>query len=240
MRICLMPLKFERKNPTKSMRHLKECLSKILQHQPDLICFPECCLTGYLWEHEDIIKYAEPIPGPTTDTMSRIAKKHGVFIAFGMLEKAGSAIYNSAVLINRSGEIILKHRKIQEPPPFQRGKTVKSVETELGRLSMIICGDLFNEEVIRKVDRTTDLLILLTGGFYAGKFADYNKGYSEDREAYLDAVKKIGVSTAIVSTLEPTLESEKVYFGIGMVVDDKGNLLKESSHKADEFLVFDI
>lgn len=151
-----------------------------------------------------------------------------------------SKIYNSAVLINRSGEIILKHRKIQEPPPFERGKTVKSVETELGRLTMIICGDIFNEEVIRKVDRTTDLLILLTGGFYAGKFADYNKGYSEDREAYLDAVKKIGVSTAIVSTLEPTLESEKVYFGIGMVVDDKGNSVKESSHKADEFLVFDI
>jgi len=58
---------------------------------------------------------AEPIPGPSTETVAAVARAQQVNIVFGMLEKEGSQLFNTAVLIDRSGNIVGKHRKVQLP-----------------------------------------------------------------------------------------------------------------------------
>jgi len=238
MRICLIPLKVEIKNPVANLQHLEERLREVSRHHLDLVCLPECTLTGYVYEEEDLLRFAEPIPGPTTERMGKLAQQYGIFLCFGMLEASGSKVFDSAVLLDREGQILLRHRKIEEHPPFSLGEAVEAVETELGSLSVLICGDLFNEEVIKQVNPNVDLLIVLLARSFAGRSPDPDRWESEERQVYLHAVKAVGVSTALVNTLE--VSTDDPAFGGALLADGEGCLLAESPHGTDEVLAYNL
>ena len=180
MRICLMPLRFEPRNPAATMCHLDVLLEATLERKPDLVCLPEHFATGYLWKLEDLRRFGETIPGPTTDRISGLAREHQVFFAFGLVETNGPEFFNSAVLISRTGGIVLKHRKIQEPAPYAMGVAVPSADTEIGRVSMLICGDLLNEEAAGMLDASSDLLIAISAGTYKGRYEEFVKQYHNE------------------------------------------------------------
>jgi predicted amidohydrolase len=238
MHICLLPLKIRFRDPAANLRHLEERLHEISRHRPDFVCLPECSLTGYMWEEEDVRRFAEPIPGPTTERMGELARRYNVFLCFGLLEVAGSRYYDSAVLLDREGRILLHHRKIEEHPPFALGNAVRAVDTELGRLSVVICGDLFNDEVVRQIDRTIDLLLVPIARSFEGKAPDPERWEREERQVYLDGVKAVEVTTAIVNALE--LGTDDPAFGGALIADGEGCLLAESPHGADEPLIYDL
>ena len=271
MRICLVPLRFEPKNPAATMRRLDDVLEAALEKKPDLVCLPEHFATGYVWESEDLRRFGETIPGPTTDRISDIARKHRLFFAFGLVEKSGSEFFNSAVLISRTGGIVLRHRKIQEPAPYARGVAVPSADTEIGRISILICGDLLNEEAARMLDAASDLLIAISAGTYKGTYEEYveqhhNKEGVDPRShrykpysvhghtfsvlchnkerfsqvSHYEAIARLGVRTGYVSVLEPELPLENRFFGVGAVIDAKGNVVAQSSCPADDPLVWDL
>ena len=127
MRICLIPLKVETKNPGANMRHLVQRLDEASPFKPDLICLPECTLTGYLYEKEDLSRFAEPIPGKTFEQMAALADRFGTSVCFGMLESTSAGVYNSAVLLDRAGQLIHKQRKMSEQAPFLNGDIFSSV-----------------------------------------------------------------------------------------------------------------
>src|SRR5207245_3496483 len=58
---------------------------------------------------------AETVPGPSTDFMAGIARANHVNLVFGMVERAGDMLFNTAVLIDRSGNIACKYNKEQLP-----------------------------------------------------------------------------------------------------------------------------
>ncbi len=130
MRVCLIPLRIEVRNPSANWHHFQQRLKEVSQHQPDIVCLPACAFTGYLYDEQDFQKFAEPILGPTTSVVSSLARAHHCYISFGMLEKAPAGVYSSAVLINKAGEMVLVHRKICEQPPFTNGNEVKAIDTE--------------------------------------------------------------------------------------------------------------
>lgn len=160
-------------------------MKEVASPRPDLVCLPEVTLTGYLYEEDDLRRFAEPIPGPTTEQMGKLAQNYGISLCFGLIEVAGPRIYDSAVLLDRNGEIVLRHRKIEELPPFARGDSVSTVDTELGRLCIIICGDLFNVDVVRRLDRSVDLLLIPLARSFDGSSPDPERWEREERRAYL-------------------------------------------------------
>jgi predicted amidohydrolase len=238
MRICLIPLRTETRNPAANLEHLRTCLARASLERPDLVCLPECTLTGYLYEKEDIERYAEPIPGPTTTQMADLASTFRVFLCFGLIEQAETGVFDSAVLLDRAGRICLAHRKIEEKPPFSQGRTVASTETQLGRLGMLICGDLFNETVVQRLDRSLDLLLVPLCRSFDGRSPDPERWLREERQAYLDAVRAAGVPALLVNSLETG--SSDPAFGGAMVVSERGELLAESPHGTDQILIWDL
>jgi len=69
-----------------------------------LIVFPECALSGYVFDDLDEARAAtERIPGPFTDALAATCKHLGVYAVAGMLEDLGDALYNSAVLCGPEG-----------------------------------------------------------------------------------------------------------------------------------------
>lgn len=238
MRVCLIPLRIKTRDVAANFTELKSRLHEAARHKPDLICLPESPLTGYLYEQADLTNFAEPIPGKTSDKLGQLAHEYSTYLCAGLLERASEGVYNTAVLFNRSGKIILSHRKIEEKPPFLNGSIFQSIDTEFGRLGILICGDLFSEQVISKIDGSLVLLLMPMSRCFAGKSPDMKRWQTEERKAYLEAVKAAGVTTLIVNALE--IAPEDGSFGGAMVIGADGNLLAESLHGTDNLLILDI
>ena len=72
-------------------------------------------------------------------------------IAVGLVERAGDALYNTAVLIDRSGNIIGKHHKVQLPLSdaaggITPGDSMPVFDTDFGRVALLICQDIAMKE----------------------------------------------------------------------------------------------
>ncbi len=237
MRVCLLPIKTEPRNPAANFERLVQRLDEIAPERPDLICLPEGGITGYLYEESDFARFAESVPGPTTEQMGQLARRHRAYFCFGVLERAESGVYNSAVLLDRAGRIILRHRKVEEKPPFIIGDTVDNVDSDLGRLGILICGDLFDEETVHELDPSLDLLLVPMSRPFSESMPDINHWISRERQMYLEAVRGAGVTTLIVNALE--INTDDPSFGGAMIVSADGELLAESPVGTDKPLIRD-
>lgn len=238
MRFCLIPLLTEIRKPSKNLLHFEQRLKEVSRYQPDIVCLPECAFTGYLYDEEDFQRFTEHVPGLTTRRISALAREYGCYICYGVLESASKGVYSSAVLIDKSGEIILLHRKFVEKPPFIIGDVVKTIETDFGRVGILLCGDLFHNEVKAKIDGSANILLMLMSRSFEGSSPDLERWLNEERQVYLDEVKKVGMTTLIVNALENV--SSAAAFGGAMVVNPNGELLAEAPHGTDNVLIFDM
>lgn len=140
------------------MRKIESLVTKAKQQGADLVIFPELSLTGYTMR-DQIYELAETIPGHSTTALEKLAKKTGTYIVFGMpelSEKTQATVYNTSVLVGPDG-FIGKYRKMylpthsvfEEKRYFRPGYQTAVFETELGKIGLIICYDIFFPEVSR-------------------------------------------------------------------------------------------
>ncbi|MEZ0395681.1 MAG: carbon-nitrogen hydrolase family protein [Anaerolineales bacterium] len=237
MRAGLIPLRTIPRQVEQNLAELERRLTEAARFSPDLVCLPECTLTGYLYEQSDFERFAEPLDGPGARRLADLARRFEVFLCAGLLERAAEGVYNAALLFDRRGHLRLHHRKIEEKPPFLCGRSFRSAETELGRLGILVCGDLFNEQVIAQVDRSLDFLLMPMSRSFDGRSPDAARWEREERQVYLDGVRQAGVTTLIVNALEPL--PEEGAFGGALAVRADGALLGESRHGTDQLLLVD-
>ena len=90
----------------------------------DLIVFPECALTGYVFtSREEALPFMETIPGPSIDKLMACCRELGVHVIVGLLETDGERCFNTAVLAGPQG-LIGKYRKNHLP---WGAKTAKNI-----------------------------------------------------------------------------------------------------------------
>jgi predicted amidohydrolase len=157
-RIALAQICCEREDKAENIRKMEEAVNKVRKQGADLIVFPELSLTGYV-VRDQVYELAETIPGPSTSTIQDVARKKRIHIVFGMpelSEKTQATIYNAAVLVGPNG-FIGKYRKMylpthsvfEEKRYFRPGYQTAVFDTELGKIGLIICYDIFFPEVSR-------------------------------------------------------------------------------------------
>jgi predicted amidohydrolase len=205
--------------------------------QPDLICLPECTLTGYLYKRSDVSDFSEPANGQTMQQMAELARCFQVSLCYGFLESTREGVYNSVALLNKKGELLHIHRKVNEKAPFLCGHSFTLINTEFGDLGIMICGDLFLESVETFPD-TVQLVLMPMSRCFDGLSPDPKRWEHQERKVYLEAVQAIGIPTAIVNTL--TEGTKEVAFGGALMVDGNGRLLAESPHGSDELLIWEM
>jgi predicted amidohydrolase len=114
-----------------------------------LVVLPECLDLG--WTDPSARALARPIPGPHADVLIRAARDNRVYVAAGLVERAGGRLYNAAVLISPDGRILLHHRKVNELDIaldlYAVGDRLGVAETELGTLGLAICADNFGSSL---------------------------------------------------------------------------------------------
>jgi predicted amidohydrolase len=110
-----------------------------------IVVLPECLDAG--WTFPTAASLAQPIPGPHSNILIRAARECGVYVVAGLTERSDERTYNAAVLISPEGEILLKHRKINEldiaQDLYKTGNSLQVADTPLGTLGVNICADNF-------------------------------------------------------------------------------------------------
>lgn len=128
-----------RRNLERADRMIGEAKSKSCE----IIILPEVLDLG--WTHPSALNEAQPIPGSYSDSLCQSACRHGVYVCAGLTELARDKRYNAALLIDSSGEIILKYRKINclavEQPFYEVGQNLSVVDTPFGKIGVNICAD---------------------------------------------------------------------------------------------------
>lgn len=138
--------------------NVADCLARIEEAAGggcDLVVFPECALTGYMLDDEDEARrWAEPIPGPSTDALAAACSATGIHCAIGLLEADGDALRNTAVLVGPTG-LLGRYRKshiacigvdrftVPGDDPFE------VIDTAIGRIGLQICYDWRFPEISR-------------------------------------------------------------------------------------------
>ena len=135
-------------------RLFEPLIGKAANKKANLVVLPET-LTYYK-SGRTFAECAEPIPGPSTRYFGQLARKYDLYIVAGLLERAGTLIYNVAVLIGPDGNVVGKYRKVCLPRGeieggISPGEDYPVFETSFGKVGMMVCYDGFFPEVARRL-----------------------------------------------------------------------------------------
>ncbi|MBI3044718.1 MAG: carbon-nitrogen hydrolase family protein [Betaproteobacteria bacterium] len=131
----------------------------------NLIAFPEVFLPGYpYWIRLEnpfrttpyfieLVKNAVEVPSPATARLCEAARRAGAYVVIGVSERPVNTLgtlYNTNLVIGPEGKILLKHRKLMPTYAekmvwgFGDGSTLRVLDTALGKLGTLICGENAN------------------------------------------------------------------------------------------------
>jgi len=147
-----------------NVREFCEWIDRAAREKPDIICLPEgITMVGTDLTYAEV---AEPIPGPTSRALGEMARKHNCYIEACYNEREGRGVYNTAVLIDRAGEVVGKYRKLYVPREEIEGGVTPGAdcpvfETDFGRVGMMICWDVqYVEPAQRMALRGAEVIVL--------------------------------------------------------------------------------
>lgn len=153
--ICCIQMRPDVGDKASNVARSLSFIEKAAERGADLVVLPELANSGYVFaSREEAFALAEPVPdGPTTQTWSEAAARHGLHIVAGISERDGQCLYNSAVVIGPEG-YIGTFRKVhlwnEEVLHFERGNLGFPVfDTKLGRIGVGICYDAWFPETFR-------------------------------------------------------------------------------------------
>jgi predicted amidohydrolase len=102
-------------DPAANLRAMEERIAVAAERGAKLVVFPECILAGYGYESRaEVMRAAETLPGPATESITKVCAKFGVHVVFGLFEAAGSKLFNACALVGPSG-YVASYRKMHLP-----------------------------------------------------------------------------------------------------------------------------
>lgn len=220
-----------------NFQRMTHALEQAVADKADIVCFPESIILG--WENPDAHQLATPIPGADSDRICALAKRFNVMILIGLDEKDGDKLYDSAILVDRDGKILLKHRKINVlpelmTPPYSTGRTedISAVETRFGRIGVMICADTFTDNNRLRMQALKPELALVPYG-WAAKSSEW-PGHAKGLEKLVCKLGRMWscpvVGVDLVGAMSQGPWRGRTYGGASIVADAQGNtvaLLKD-------------
>jgi len=188
---------------------MKKKIKQAKEKGANLVIFPELSLTGYL-NRDLAYELAEPIPGPSIHSLEDMAKKESIYVVFGMPEQSGKAhgvLYNTAVLLGPDG-LIGKYRKMHLPTHsvfeekryFRLGYEAPIFETEIGKIGLTICYDIFFPEIYRLLRLKGSQLIICISASPAVRsrfFEVFTAARALENTVFLAYVNLVGVENGL-------------------------------------------
>jgi len=147
-----------------SVSKFLETVDQQVPAQTDVILLPEgITVAGTSKTYAEV---AESIPGPTTQRLGELARKRKAYVVAGIYEREAHALYNTAVILDRNGQLAGKYRKVYLPrEEVERGLTPGNsypvFQTDFGKIGLMICYDVFFSDPARALATQGAEMILL-------------------------------------------------------------------------------
>ncbi len=247
------------KNPDDNLRKAIDWINKAAKQGAQVICLPELFRSQYFCQKEDIKNFelAETIPGPSTEEISKIAKKNKVVVVASIFEKRAPGIYhNTAALINTDGKISGIYRKMHIPDDpayyekfyFTPGDLgYKSFSTQYGNIGTLICWDQWYPESARLTAlQGASILFYPTAiGWHPhekkkeGKaqfesWQTIQRGHAIANGVYVAACNRIGLEK--INDDSAGIE----FWGSSFISDPQGIIITQASHNKEEILIAEV
>jgi N-carbamoylputrescine amidase len=228
----------------KNLENAVDSIRTASEKGAQIICLPELFLTQYFCQTEKVENFslAEPLPGPTSKTLSRLAKELKVVLVVPLFEKRAQGIYhNTAIVIDADGSTAGIYRKMHIPDDpcffekyyFTPGDTgFKSFATRYGKVGVLICWDQWFPEAAR--------LTALSGAqflFYptAIGYQDEDTRFSEQQISAWETIQKShaisnGVFLGAVNRVGR--ENALTFWGRSFVCNPFGKVLGQAEEEA--------
>jgi N-carbamoylputrescine amidase len=221
-----------------------------------VVCLPELYRSPYFCQKEDarLFDLAEPVPGPSTETLGRAAREAGVAVVVPIFERRAPGLYhNSAVILDANGEIKGMYRKMHIPddPAFYEkfyftpgDLGFRAFDTQAGRIGTLICWDQWYPEGARLTALQGALVL-----FYPTAIGWHPHEKAEHGAAQRDAWRTVqrahaianGVYVAVVNRVGHEIPPEGgpglEFWGSSFVADPFGVVVAEGSPDREEIVV---
>ncbi|HZI32434.1 MAG TPA: nitrilase-related carbon-nitrogen hydrolase, partial [Candidatus Binatia bacterium] len=105
-------------DPRQNLAKAEARIQEAARQGAQIICLEELFRSQYFCREEnaDLFELAEPVPGPSTETLSKLARSLNVVIIASVFERRAAGIYhNTAAVIDAGGTFLGKYRKMHIP-----------------------------------------------------------------------------------------------------------------------------
>jgi predicted amidohydrolase len=211
----------------------------------DIACFPETALLG--WVNPDAHIRAYPIPGKDSNKLCRMAKDYNLHLCIGIAEKKGRHLYDSAVLIDNKGNILLKHRKIillaeLMSPPYTPGTNIGVVNTRFGMVGLLICADTHDNKILKCMAGLKPDLLLVPYGYAAAEddWPGHGKKLEKVVKNTAQKTKAFVIGTNLVGEITHGPWNGRTYGGQSVAADGTGRIITIAKDRDSDIIIINI
>jgi N-carbamoylputrescine amidase len=239
-------------SPAAALAELRDRIAEAAARGARIVCTQELATTPYFCRTQDPAAFdlAEPVPGPTTEKLARLAADLGVVVIAALFEKRAPGIYhNTAAVLDADGRLCGCYRKMHIPqdPGFEEkfyftpgDLGFRSFPTRYGRIAVLICWDQWFPEAARLAALDgAEILFYPTaigwlpeekaalGAAQREAWQTVQRGHAVANGCYLAAVNRVGV------------EGRTEFWGHSFVADYLGRVVAQGSEKMPELVLAD-
>ncbi|MEJ5368735.1 MAG: carbon-nitrogen hydrolase [Bryobacteraceae bacterium] len=241
-------------DPEDNLRRTEERIAEAALGGAQIVCLQELFRSEYFCREEraDLFDLAEPVPGPTTERLGRLARELKVSIVASLFERRAAGLYhNTAAVLNPDGSLAGIYRKMhipEDPLYFEKfyftpgDLGYRVFDTPFARIGVLVCWDQWYPEAARLTAmQGAEILFYPTaigwhprekeehGAAQADAWRTIQRGHAIANGVYVAAVNRVGY--------EGTPESGLEFWGGSFVSDPFGIVLAEASRGEEEVLV---
>lgn len=238
-------------NMDKAIAGIKDAAAK----GANIVCLQELFTSLYFCDVEDYenFKLAEPIPGPTTDTLSAVAKEAGVVVIASLFEKRAQGLYhNTTAVLDADGTYLGKYRKMHipdDPAYFEKfyftpgDLGYKVFKTKFGTIGVLICWDQWYPEAARLTALMgAEILFYPTaiGWATSQDESTNNEQYNAWQTIQRSHAVANGVHVVSVNRVGFEQDGAMKFWGGSFVSNPFGSLIVKASHDQEEVIVTEL
>ncbi len=228
------------------VKHL-ELIEEAAGQGSQITCLQELFSGPYFCQVQDTKWYdhVEPIPGPTTERMQEVAKKHSMVLVLPLYEEDAPGIYyNTAAVIDADGTLLGKYRKTHIPQLpgfwekfyFRPGNLGYPVfETRYGRVGVYICYDRHFPEGARVLGLNGAEIVYMPSATSRGLSMHLwhieQTAHAIANGYFVGTINRVGQETEL---------GPNDFYGSSYFCDPRGKIIAQASDTEEEVLVADL
>src|SRR6266571_4791103 len=248
-------------DPDENLQHAIDRVEEAARQGARLVCLPELFRSRYFAQVEDaaLFDLAEPVPGPSTEALGKVARRVGVVVIAPLFERRAPGLYhNTAAVIDADGRLVGLYRKMHIPDDpayyekfyFTPGDLgFRVFDTRVGRIGTLVCWDQWYPEGARLTAlQGANILFYPTAiGWHPDEKAEFGtvqhdawrtiqRAHAIANGVFVGVVNRVGHEFGDIRGNRAQGKGLE-FWGGSFLCDPFGRVIVEASHDKEEILI---